>query len=82
MGVYGAVRDCNLKIREDISIAGYDDIPMASMMTPPLTTFLQPEDEIAEKAINYLLELIDGGSPHTMECLRGKIIVRESVKKL
>ena len=55
---------------------------MASMMTPPLTTFLQPEDEIAEKAINYLLELIDGGSPHTMECLRGKIIIRESVKKL
>ena len=82
MGVYGAIRDCNLKIRDDISIVGYDDIPMASMMTPPLTTFLQPEDEIAEKAINYLLELIDGNAPHIMECLRGKIIIRESVKKI
>lgn len=82
MGIYGAVRDCDLKIAEDISVVGYDDIPMASMMTPPLTTFLQPENEIAEKALMYLMDLINGDTPRKTECLCGKIIIRESCKRL
>lgn len=82
IGIYGAIWDCGLKIPDDVSVVGYDDISIDSLMFPPLTTFLQEEDKIAEKAVNHLICLIEHRQTKETECLKGKIIIRDSVKNL
>ena len=42
----------------DIAVIGYDDIELASFMTPPLTTIHQPKDELGELAIDVLIHRI------------------------
>lgn len=80
--VYQIAYELGLNIPQDISVVGYDDTMLSSYLTPPLTTFLQPEDEIAEAAINYLILRINGQSPPESMELRGRIILRNSVRTL
>lgn len=47
-------------IPEDISLVGYDDIPVSSMVHPALTTVHQPIDEMARHAVSTLLRVLDG----------------------
>lgn len=55
VGVYKALYQVGLRIPQDIAIIGYDDIELASYMTPPLTTIHQPKDELGELAVNVLI---------------------------
>lgn len=55
VGVYKALYQAGLRIPQDIAIIGYDDIELASYMTPPLTTIHQPKDELGELAVNVLI---------------------------
>ena len=78
-GAYSAASDCGLSIPGDFSVTGYDDISMASLMMPPLTSFRQPEDVMAKGGVDYLLECIAGNSPAPPARLRGELVVRQSV---
>ncbi len=49
-----------LSVPDDISIMGFDDISVASHITPPLTTLAAPIEEITEMAFNMLISLING----------------------
>ena len=79
IGAYSAANACGLHVPEDLSVTGYDNIQFAEMMMPPLTSFLQSEDEMARTGVDYLLELIAGEQPEPPKQLRGRIIVRRSV---
>jgi LacI family transcriptional regulator len=57
-GVMEAVRDHHLRIPEDISIVGFDDVPQATQVHPPLTTVRQPLEQMGRAAAQLLLELI------------------------
>jgi LacI family transcriptional regulator len=57
-GVMEAVRDCGLRIPEDVSIIGFDDIPQASHVNPRLTTVRQPLEQMGRLAARMLLETI------------------------
>jgi LacI family transcriptional regulator len=57
-GVMEAVRDHHLRIPEDVSIVGFDDIPQATQVHPPLTTVRQPLEQMGRAAARLLLELI------------------------
>ncbi len=57
-GVMEAVRDHHLRIPEDISIVGFDDVPQATQVHPPLTTVRQPLEQMGRAAVRLLLELI------------------------
>jgi LacI family transcriptional regulator len=59
-GSISAVFDAGLKVPDDISVAGFDDIPLASQVWPPLTTVQQPIYKIAEIATNMLIQLLKG----------------------
>lgn len=63
LGIVSAVWQMGLKIPEDISVIGFDDISYAAMIVPPLSTIHQPIDEIARIAIQHLKDLID--NPNT-----------------
>lgn len=53
-----------LKIPEDISVVGYDNIALASMSDPPLTTVRTPMTQMGIKAAEYMIALLEGRSPN------------------
>ncbi|GAB3453916.1 LacI family DNA-binding transcriptional regulator [Massilia terrae] len=60
LGVLNAIREKNLRIPEDISVIGFDDIPTAAMTQPPLTTLRHPFGEMAQAAVQELTRRIQG----------------------
>jgi LacI family transcriptional regulator len=58
MGVIDAVRTRGLRVPENISVIGFDDIPQASMIHPALTTISQPLEKMGRVATQMLLELL------------------------
>jgi DNA-binding LacI/PurR family transcriptional regulator len=58
LGLLRACDQMNVRIPEDISIVGYDDIEMASFAIPPLTTISQSGEEMGRIAVGLLLDMI------------------------
>ncbi|MFE3253434.1 LacI family DNA-binding transcriptional regulator [Streptomyces sp. NPDC059209] len=68
LGVLEAARVLGVQVPEDLSVVGYDDIPLAQWSSPALTTVHQPLVEMAEEAARMLLRLRrgnQGGAPRT-----------------
>jgi LacI family transcriptional regulator len=57
-GVSSAIFNSGLKVPNDISVAGFDDIPLSSQLHPALTTVHQPIYEIAQKATTLLMKML------------------------
>jgi len=62
----GALQACaqlGLRVPEDVAVVGHDDIPLAALVTPPLTTCRVPRYELGAQAVRVVLDLIgDGGA--------------------
>ena len=68
-------------VPEEIMLAGFDDVQIASVMTPQLTTIRQPCDGIAEAAFAALVERLRNPSQHPREILLpAPLIIRESTR--
>ncbi len=63
LGVYQAAREARLHIPEDLSVVGFDDLPVAGWVGPPLTTVRQPLSEMAMSATRLVLSLARGDEP-------------------
>lgn len=59
IGAIKAVKENNLKVPEDIAVVGFDDIKMALMCEPSLTTISQPTFEIGKKAMDLLIKILN-----------------------
>ncbi len=78
-GVARAARSLGVGIPEELSLVGFDDVPTAAMVTPPLTTVRQPLQMIGSAATKMLLGRIAGDVyPATAQLLAPELIVRES----
>ncbi|MFL6109727.1 MAG: LacI family DNA-binding transcriptional regulator [Catenulispora sp.] len=66
LGVYQAARDLKLAIPADLSVVGFDDLPVVSWVEPPLTTVHQPLTEMAMAATELALALGRGEKPGQM----------------
>jgi LacI family transcriptional regulator len=79
IGSIRALQDFNLRVPEDISVIGFDDIMSAAFTQPRLTTIRQPLAEIGRIATQSLLNLIHGTlAPHAEIAVEPELIVRES----
>jgi LacI family xylobiose transport system transcriptional regulator len=79
LGVYQAAREARLHIPEDLSVVGFDDLPVAKWVGPPLTTVRQPLIEMAVAAAELVLDLANGNTPAQPRLeLATELIVRES----
>lgn len=79
MGVYEAARRLGVRIPDDLSVTGFDDVDYAKWMGPPLTTVRQPLVEMGATAAQLVLALADGQTPaQTRVELATSLIVRES----
>jgi len=56
VGLMSALHDLGLQIPRDIAMAGFDDIPMARFLTPPLTTVHLDVEELGRRAVRFLLD--------------------------
>jgi len=77
MGVYEAARQHGLRLPDDLSVVGFDDVPMARWMAPPLTTLRQPLAEMAALAVRTLVAGDSADFNHRVE-LSTNLIVRAS----
>ena len=65
MGILKCLKDHNIRVPDDISVAGYDDLVYSSILETPLTTVRQPIADIAQKTVEVLCGQIN--APGTEE---------------
>jgi DNA-binding LacI/PurR family transcriptional regulator len=81
--VIAEIQKRGLRVPEDISIAGFDDVVGAAGSRPALTTVRQPMLGIGEAAANLVLGIIDGdGEPGKKVYLPTELAIRDSVARL
>jgi len=79
MGAIRAIQEKGLRVPEDISVMGFDDIPGAAYHTPSLTTVRQPLNRMGEVAAQTLLERIEGKKEYPPDiAIEPELVVRES----
>ena len=60
IGLYAGIRELGLRVPQDISVAGFDDIHLCRVMNPPITTVRQPLDQLMNSAVNLLIGRMEG----------------------
>ncbi|WP_052396938.1 LacI family DNA-binding transcriptional regulator [Streptomyces sp. NRRL F-5123] len=79
LGVYEAARQRGLRVPDDLSVVGFDDLPQARWSPPPLTTVRQPLAEMGAAAADMLLQLVQGRTPDVLRVeLSTSLVVRDS----
>ncbi|MET7463169.1 LacI family DNA-binding transcriptional regulator [Nonomuraea sp. NPDC005501] len=82
-GVFEAARQRGLRVPEDLSVVGFDDLPLARSAWPPLTTVRQPLQEMAALAARTVLAMGRGEVPESRRVeLATELVVRESTAPL
>jgi LacI family transcriptional regulator len=77
IGALTALRDAGIRVPEDVSLSGFDDIPLAADVTPRLTTIALPLAEGGVEAIRFATS-DRSGTAHLL--LRGHLVVRDSTR--
>ena len=84
IGGLNAARTAGLRVPEDISIAGYDGVPIVRIISPKITTYEQNMQEIGLAAASKIIELIE--RPRTAlrdnTVIKGKLFPGETVRKI
>ena len=78
-GAMMAARTKGIRIPQDVSIVGFDDIGVASVVSPALTTVRVPQVEMGRAAAATLLSLIEGEGPVDSQCLPTELVIRGSL---
>jgi LacI family transcriptional regulator, repressor for deo operon, udp, cdd, tsx, nupC, and nupG len=82
IGLMRTLFSAGLRVPEDISVAGFDDIEFAAVAEPPLTTIHQPRRELGQAAASALIELLQGRSSPKRIRLETELVIRDSVAPL
>jgi DNA-binding LacI/PurR family transcriptional regulator len=82
IGAVRALQEQGLRVPQDVSVMGFDDIPGAAFHTPSLTTVRQPLNRMGEVAAQSLLDRIEGEQEYPAEiAIRPELVVRESTSE-
>jgi len=83
LGAYSALNEAGLSIPDDISVVGFDDIPLASYVSPTLTSVAVPGQEIAVESYKLLTRLMRGELPESRSVtLPTRLITRQSSREI
>jgi LacI family transcriptional regulator len=81
LGAINAAKKLGLKVPEDLSVVGYDDIILAAYLTPSLTTIAQDKFQMGYQAAELLINMLEGKTESHTRVLDTTLIVRESTAK-
>ena len=77
-----ALRENGYRIPEDVSIIGFDDVPMCDMMVPPLSTMKVRKRELGATAVQRLLDRVADPKRECLKmCMATKLVKRQSVSR-
>lgn len=79
-GVYEAARLVGKRVPEDLSVVGFNDVPIAEWASPPLTTVHEPIDDTARESVRLLRSQIDGIRTAAAVELATELVVRSSTQ--
>ncbi|MEJ2545487.1 MAG: LacI family DNA-binding transcriptional regulator, partial [Calditrichaceae bacterium] len=84
LGLMSALHKLNIKVPEEVSIIGNDDIEFAQHWSPALTTISTPFEELGKKAAEILINNIEAERALPIEniILNSKIVIRETTRKI
>ena len=78
VGVMRALTEDGLRAGHDVSVTGYDDLPLSAFLDPPLTTYSQETAKSGERVAGMLLELIGGVRPEDLQELHDAVFIRRA----
>lgn len=78
-GALSMARDLGLRVPEDVSITGFDDIELAKIVTPRLTTVHVPHREMGRRAAGVLMAMLNGERPESSIELKANVVLRETL---
>ncbi len=82
-GVLKAARECGVRIPQDVSVVGFDNVELATIVHPALTTIHQAKYEMGEAAVSILLRLAKGKDRNPEDRVLGvELIERDSAMKV
>jgi len=83
LGAIRRLREAGLRVPDDVSVVGFDDLPIADYVEPALTTIHQPMREVGARAAGFVLDQIAGGAAPTPEAhlLPAVLVARQSVSQ-
>lgn len=83
-GAYAGARDLGVSIPDELSVIGFDDIVLAEIINPPLTTIRQPIQKITRIAVERMVARVQGTLTGSVEhqTLRADLIVRASTARV
>jgi DNA-binding LacI/PurR family transcriptional regulator len=78
IGVLSAAWEHGIRVPDQLSVVGFDDIHLAAYQSPPLTTVIMRESAIAEQALKLLFRMIEGEQVTSPPVLQPQLVVRGS----
>jgi DNA-binding LacI/PurR family transcriptional regulator len=78
IGSYRTIHAAGRAVGRDVSVVGFDDIPMAEWLEPPLTTVRQPRREMGRIAVEILLAVLHGDAAPALVVVQPTLVVRGS----
>ena len=78
LGVLAALREAHIRVPEDVSVVGFDDVDFASHIHPALTTVHAPTEQVGQQAVEQLLKLIKGKTVEPVTSLPVELVIRKS----
>lgn len=78
-GAIGQARAMGLSVPEQVSITGFDDIELASVVVPALSTVHVPHRDMGRRAATMLVDMLEGRNPGEAVCLEADIRLRETL---
>lgn len=77
-GAILALREAGVRVPEDVAVVGFDDVPFARLLVPPLTTVRAPIETVGMTAARHLIDLIHGRPVEPVTLLPTELVVRQS----
>ncbi|MES0811492.1 LacI family DNA-binding transcriptional regulator [Roseibium sp. SCPC15] len=82
-GFISALNEAGVRVPDEVSVVGFDDIDIAEHFVPPLTTIHQPRRAVGEHAAQLLLSLLEGKQPEASKVqIEPQLVVRKSTKRI
>jgi DNA-binding LacI/PurR family transcriptional regulator len=78
IGILRALYEAGLRVPEDVSLTGFDDVVLSQYTTPPLTTVRQDKEALGKGAVQRLIALIEETGDVSPLIVPSQLIVRES----
>jgi DNA-binding LacI/PurR family transcriptional regulator len=78
IGALQALQEAGRRVPEDVAVVGFDDIPLARYLNPPLTTVRAPIEDVGFEAVRQLVRLIQTGKTDPLTLLPTELVIRRS----